>query len=207
MTVKYVVTQAHLSVKADEVMRDLKELQKTARSFDDVEEWVAQNITLFGGVPLQCNDAVSITFGPHLNDLARLDCDYLVATILVTVTRNAVAVDDLPDAFKIYNNEPEYKTQHTVVTNMLLKDWPLITAHLITDYRVRFNFEERQGADVVRKFMNPWLKMHFPKLPFETLEGLSELGLLPEGYKDFQKYIFDSWASPPSNALPQNMEL
>lgn len=210
MTIKLTIDDQHLALSPADpaVQLSLQQLKETARSFDEVESWIADHLPLFGGIPLQLGDVVQVSFEPHMNDLAKLNATQLFAAIDVDVQRNVVTVPDLGNGFKIYNQDNVYLVKHQVATYLDLSDWPIITAQLLAVYRARYNFDSRPEAlEMVRTYLDPFLALHFPGTRFDQLRNMASLELLPEGQAALVDFLFNTRDAAVQVTLPGDFTL
>lgn len=193
MTAVIAINDVHLAVNAESIKEELTGFRKSARDFDELEKWMTENLQLFGGIPLQVGDIVSVTIKSNLQELLKDRHKHLRIELDVDVKRKAIVVDDIPHAFSIYNSDSMYSSKNNIVSYLSLSDWPLITAQAIARQRSSRQFMTRAEAfDNIQSFIEPYLTQHFPKLNIELLKTLDSLDLLPESYDNFVSFMFDS---------------
>lgn len=207
MTTDITITEKHFSYTREQVLQELETFKKTARDYAQVEQWVADRLPVFGGIPYQLGDEVQMKFHPCKNDLARMLSDNLHCAVETIVQRKIPTVDDLGKSMVLYSEGTISKLEHQFSIYMPIMEWPLAIANLVAEHRRMYNFKGPVHVmEDARDFMNPYLQEHFPGLSYDTLRDLAAVDLLPEG-RELVDFLFNSRDKGPGPTVPSDLSM
>lgn len=207
MATDITITEKHLSYTREQVLLELETFKKTARDYDEVEQWVAKRLPVFGGIPLQLGDEVQMKFHPFKNDLARMISSEMHCAVETLVQRKIPTVSDLGKSMTLYSEGTISKLEHQFSIFMPIMEWPLVIAGLVVHHRSMYNFKGPAHAMATASaFMNPYLQEHFPGLSYETLQDLAAVDLLPEG-RELVDFLFNSRDKGPGPTVPSDLSM
>lgn len=168
------------------VQDSYKELQRNARSEQDITDWFTQHLELFGDLPPHLPDSLKLQVTLDSSTLAFLDSAQpgytFKASIRLTMDFMDLpvsAINDLTGTPPLHNyREPNYSSRFELAWD----EWTLPTAELVFDYLANDKYKENittAWADNSINTLNKYLPVHFPGLTLEKIEGFCEMGLIP----------------------------
>lgn len=168
------------------VIESYKELQRNARSEQDINDWFLDHLDLFGELPSHVPGSLKLQVAfdasvPSFLDSENPDYSFKAGVRLTMEFMDvpASAINDLTGMPCLHNyREPNYSSQLVLAWD----EWSLPTAELVFDYLANEKYKDNvttEWADKAVKTLDRYLPVHFPGLSLAKIEGFCEMGLIP----------------------------
>lgn len=168
------------------VIDSYKELQRNARSEQDITDWFLEHLDCLGELPTHVPGSLKLQVTLDASVISYLDTekpDYTFkAGVRVTMGFADIphsALNDLTGMSLLRNlREPNYVSQFELAWDA----WALPTAELVFDYLANDKYKDNittEWADKAVMTIDKYLPIHFPGLTLEKIEGFCEMGLIP----------------------------
>lgn len=203
-----------ISAPNPEQLVSLEQLKNNARTTEDVEYWVQENLSYFAIARPTSNESVWVSFSFQcLDSLYGLNWTEKVCPGSLTI-RVEYQAEDEPDmsAFAAAtHSETIFKKE--IDLHLPYAEWPLLTAGVALGCLQNQFYVEKEDLDALHDILVQFIPLHFPGMTWAALQGLHASDLLPVdslNYLDTPavlEMLFAARSGKDVTALPESMTL